>query len=471
MTPLLLSACLGSHDVVRVLIEEGNADVDMADETGVTALTHAANHASIPSDEMIGSGPGPAGRSRLSLAHTEVIKILIDAKADVNARDQYGHNALFHAVQGLPVLDADGRPVVSIGGHLTTIKQLVEAGITINLVEPDTAFLQVPKWQMAARHNSGCNSNSMYTTPLCMAAQHGYDIVEYLLDNDADPNLPSANSFTTLMAAVQGTVNNDHSELIASMLISRGAALNTTNSKGYSALMDACERGYTNHVKLLLSHSADTTLTLPDGYTALHLAVAKGEVECVQALLNAGANCLARTRAGAYTLALDCEELCIDKAEESAESDATRCKRGDQCGALSMVWHAEQSNGRPIAERYDFHPQEPARGTCCRYQAVLRVLQQASIGGWPVDNDPEMSELFAQNSIVQVHGLVGAARHNGKKGMIKAWNAQKQRYIVHLEPDEQNSTAVTPAVIAVRVGNLRLLQSGSDNDEEVCCVS
>ena len=267
-----------------------------------------------------------------------------------------------------------------------------------------------------------------------MAAEHGYcDILEYLLDKNADPNLVNGGGMTVLMLAVL-----PESSDAAAILITHGAALDTAIESGpmtlgLTALMFAAERGHTAVIDLLLEHGANLALQLVNSkQTALHRACVGGHPDCVQALLNGGANCLAPDADG-----LDAIEL---TAEILAE-DPERCQLGRRCGTRSL-------------EQHPWDPEAPLRGACCTHQAVIRVLQQGAIGGCFGEN----GGLLPVGTAVEVHSLVGAAHHNGKKGVIKAWNATRKRYIVQLHGSP------SPTSVAIRLQNLT-------PEDETCLIS
>jgi ankyrin repeat protein len=87
------------------------------------------------------------------------------------------------------------------------------------------------------------------TTPLLIACRHGHTgVVQELLDNGADANIP--------------------------------------NKDGDTPLLIASRHGDTNIVKALLASDADFTVTGKDGDTSLHFACRHGHTDVVQLLLN-----------------------------------------------------------------------------------------------------------------------------------------------------------------------------------------
>ena len=67
-------------------------------------------------------------------------------------------------------------------------------------------------------------------------------------------------------------------------LLEKGAAVNTQNHTGETALMYAAWRGHTHIVHLLLENRADASLKNRQDDTALTLAESKGHLEIVEML-------------------------------------------------------------------------------------------------------------------------------------------------------------------------------------------
>lgn len=94
ITPLMVAAIMGSQKAVQTLLD-ANADVNAKDHTGWTALIHFAST-----------------NGNLEMGNT-----LINAHADINARGKHGTTALIMA---------------AIKGNMDLVKTLVEAGADLN---------------------------------------------------------------------------------------------------------------------------------------------------------------------------------------------------------------------------------------------------------------------------------------------------------------------------------------------------
>ena len=118
-------------------------------------------------------------------------------------------------------------------------------------------------------------------TPLHIAAENGHtDIVRRLLEHRADVNLTDPNGNTPLIFIIHKTGDLQ----TAKKLVENGAALNTQNRTGETALMYAAWRGHVEIVRYLLEKRADTTLKNRNGETAFTLAETQGHLQVLQLL-------------------------------------------------------------------------------------------------------------------------------------------------------------------------------------------
>lgn len=145
----------------------------------------------------------------------EIIGLLIDAGADINAYDIWGNTVLTVAMKA---------------GHVETVKLLIKKGVDVNFTF--TGVIQ---------------------TPLMLAALLGkVDLVKLLIDAGADTNATKINKNTALMnAARKGDVG------IARLLLKSGANVNAKDGEGYTALTYAQALGHSEMVTFLIEHGAD----------------------------------------------------------------------------------------------------------------------------------------------------------------------------------------------------------------------
>ncbi|HEY3455602.1 MAG TPA: ankyrin repeat domain-containing protein [Bryobacteraceae bacterium] len=213
-----------------------NGDINARDQRGATPLMYAAAF-------------GNAGQ----------VKLLLDAGADVNARNTFNASALIWA-----------------GGDAVKSVMLIEHGADVNV-----------------RTQQG-------RTPLMVAAkrQGNLDLLRLLLAKGADPHIPGD---TTLLAAAQsGDLE------IMRLLIEKGSSVNAIGARaGETPLHHAAASGSIEAARLLLTKGANVnaalrTVTAVRGGSSLEMGVGKqtalmwaapsGSPEMIRVLLEAGAN-------------------------------------------------------------------------------------------------------------------------------------------------------------------------------------
>ena len=218
---------------LRTLLK--TSDVNLKDQKESTPLLYAAAFGSV-----------------------DAVKILLDAGADVNAK-----NALLVS------------PLLWCAGDLEKVRLLVSKGADVN-----------------ARSKQG-------QTPLLIAASHdgASEIVKLLLDKGADASARGFMNSTTLLSA---TYANDTA--IVKLLLEKNVDINAKDVTGNTALMNAASYGNVEVTRMLLAKGADVNAAsvgegqqMKNGLialgvlTPLHLSVAYGGPEEVKMLLDSGA--------------------------------------------------------------------------------------------------------------------------------------------------------------------------------------
>ncbi len=176
----------------------------------------------------------------------DLIKVLLDAGADVNRLEYDGKTALHFA---------------AIRGHASTARLLAKGGTDLDVTYGRNGY-----------------------TALYDAASRGHlDVARVLLALGADPDIQSVQGQTALIAAT-----SKEDEDMVRLLISFGADLNLYTSRLETALHKAAREENPNTVRVLLKAGADPTLLNDDGETPLIRALYRTVHNIIEAFLVPG---------------------------------------------------------------------------------------------------------------------------------------------------------------------------------------
>jgi ankyrin repeat protein len=267
--PIMTCARTGHADAVRLLIAHG-ADVNGGEPTqNQTALMWAAAE-----------------------QHPKVLQMLIEAKANLQARTKSGFTALHFAARA---------------GDLESTKILLDAGVDVNIrAQPDAGSGSAARATGAAPAGLGLRGDITFpgSTPLFVATVRGHvALALFLLDHGADPNVMDA-GFTPLFWAA-GTWENGLANPVYGFVDPIGGIPD--------------REAKLKLVRALLAHGADPNLQMSvrppsfggtgtGGYndavgaTAFVVAANAADVEMMRLLLAAGADPHLRTRTNSNAL-------------------------------------------------------------------------------------------------------------------------------------------------------------------------
>ncbi len=316
MTALHQAAEAGNVEVIELLLAAG-ADISARNEWAGTPLHYAVQNANVARC-LLKHGcrvdaPGNEdclGMPALSLAtvfgNSEVIKLLLEAGANINAQDQTGKTALMHSIQPkkADVLElliqshADLNKTDSLGWTALmeakfrkndeAARLLQQAGGT----EHKNLSFSAAMGDLAAVNSILAESGADRPSPsdlvnaLCWAARKKHTaIVQQLLVHGANPNMRECSGMTPLIAACGQTGD----PAIARQLLAAGANVNQTGRRGITALMYASETMPAELVNELVLKGASVNATDDYGNTAFVRAARKGNLKNMKVLLQHGA--------------------------------------------------------------------------------------------------------------------------------------------------------------------------------------
>lgn len=128
-------------------------------------------------------------------------------------------------------------------------------------------------------------------------------VVEFLLDNGANPNVPSSTSENG--SPLHSAVSEGHTEIVE-LLVSRGANLHYDCPKGGYSLQVAANEWALGPVKMLIAKGADLNVGPGLRRTLLQIAAFRSLLDIVVELVERGAN--VNARGGPFGSALEAAE-------------------------------------------------------------------------------------------------------------------------------------------------------------------
>jgi ankyrin repeat protein len=280
---LHIAAARGSAPIVALLLE-AKADLQALDSNGNTPLDSAVLHGQTQAVQTLLRFHANAryvhpidGRGALHEAcmrgFPDLLQPLLDAGADLAARDRFGQTPLDIA------LDYKNAGTVAVllklGQKLRDSQKIAEEAMESATLRGQT------------------------------------EIARILLENGLDVNKPPASGSSYLNdAALKGQAK------MVQLLLDHGALVTAQNQSGGTPLHDAALGGNAQVAALLLEHGAAIDeRERESGATPLMMAASMGRVEVVRLLLERGANRLLRDKAG---------HTALERARDSENADLVK---------------------------------------------------------------------------------------------------------------------------------------------------
>lgn len=300
VTALHCAAQRGEADLIKVLIDK-KADVNAKTDDPYSPLLTPLHMAA-----MTGK--------------LDSVNLLLNARADVNANSPQGTPLFTAATHGNNDLVTT---LISHGANVhianrwgdtalhaaiknpkpeSIIDTLISKGVDVNAKGKDeqTALhLAVTARnnnlvEKLIAHGASVNAVSNSGTPLLIAYSNKV-ITETLLTNNADPNISDKNGTTPLIYSAREGDNS-----VSNMLLVAGAKVDATSALNETPLMVAARYGNLDLAKLLISKGANARVCC-NKTTPLHAVVRsdkRNALQIISLLLDAGADVNARDEAG-----------------------------------------------------------------------------------------------------------------------------------------------------------------------------
>ncbi len=256
----------GHHEIVKILLEKG-ADIEAKTKDGLTPLMFASRN-----------------------GHHEIVKTLLEKGADIEAK----------TIDDFPSLILASRY-----GYHEIVKTLLEKGANIEAKNIDgwNSLMLASQYgyreivQTLVENKANIEAKNKYNgTSIMLASQnHHVEIVKIFLEKGADIEAKNKNDW--LLFASQ---NGWHK--IVKIFLEKGFDIEAKTNIGFTPLIVASQYGRDETVKILLEKGADIKFKSKDGFTPLMLASLYGRHETVKILLEKGVDIEAKNKFGFNSL-------------------------------------------------------------------------------------------------------------------------------------------------------------------------
>lgn len=247
-----------SRDVDERLIEA----VKAGDLSGVTLALGCGANPNITLDLTRRSVVAEAA----DLGLLEIVRLLLEAGAEVEPADPYGHSALRAAIR-----DARADVVQSLiahgalNRHVANRRGILTEAVSHSVFHPTPAALETLRVLLREQAIPATDEQAPLITAVMGSAPPA--VLRILLEHGADPDQRRTDETPAIVLAAR---LGDHAAV--DVLLQAGGDMEARDAQGRTALMHAIERGEKRTVGALLLAGAATDAVSADGMTALKLA-------------------------------------------------------------------------------------------------------------------------------------------------------------------------------------------------------
>ena len=351
-TALMFASVKGHTEIVQLLLN-AKAKPDIQMENGETALYLA-----------------------IMRGYSDIVQLLLEYGADPNTSTRHG-------VTAIHVAAAHASITLAIGEDITA----TEVGNTLAILTSGTYehHFKIMKLLVAQPNIKINETTPSGLTILMVASAFGNaQTVELLLQAGADPNMSIKTPADTFSLAKTKTLlineligctalilacANGHLEVVQLLLKANANPNHEQEGTGITALIIAAGQGYPDIVQQLLEYSADpNSISDIDGSTALHCVLSHPEtlhkddkekkLNIIQQLIEKGANINIQNEDGVTALMMACNEVLSEVVELLLQNGADPNIHGDK-GWTALMYACSHGNSKVAKSllRYNANPQ------------------------------------------------------------------------------------------------------------------
>ena len=406
ITPMTVAAEKGNIDIIRMLAEDGKADVNAKSSYGITPIIAAASAGQADAiSYLVKHGANATATDDLGKTATiyaanyddpDVLNDLVSMeRSTVNLPDNSGNTPLIYAAQK---------------GYLDNVKVLLAAHADVNYQNPSglsalaaaaaEGDLPMVKWLVKNGKADINIADKNGRTPVSYAVENNRpEVLNFLLTSGANPNLQDKNGVSPLMNASAKNLQ----ECQKILLHRKDIDIAATDKQGRSAIFYSAYSGDIFPAKQLVAARADINTPDNKGNTPLMNAIMAKNDRTAAFFIQQGADLAPINKAGdsAFTLAKkflpnSSTVTLLDMSRGSIEQQAMQV----EAQKLAAVRELEEQLAQEEAVVAELKGQKEAelKQALAEKEAAVRaeVEQEYQVQTAQVENDPEIIRLQQQ---------------------------------------------------------------------------